>query len=117
MKFFSTLLNNRIPNNNIISVINQEYSIPFRLKNPDPVNASLKVSIIHVIGLISRINRYFSGVFDSGIMMEEMYIPSCNPKLTKKVKSLYLVVSDEIVNPIPIDNNAVCNTIIGMNRR
>ena len=83
MKFFSTLLKIRNPKVKIARVKTVEYRKRLILSCPPPINASLKPSIIGVMGFAKIYNLYFCGTTDKGYTMGEAYIRSCVPKLTR----------------------------------
>ena len=58
---------------------------------------------------------YSLGTELSGYIIGVAYINSCVPKLTKKLKSLYLVVRDEIIIPNPKPKRAIIRTNKGKN--
>jgi hypothetical protein len=60
---------------------------------------NLKASIMEVTGFIKRICCDFGETIESGYTTGLAYIISCTPNPTRKVKSLYLVVKEEIRIP------------------
>ena len=95
------------PRKKIKTIITNEYeSIP-KLNEPVLKNAFLNPSIIEVIGLININKRIFSGTIDNGYTIGEAYINNSTLKLTKNLKSRYLVVRADTIIPSPIPNNAI----------
>jgi hypothetical protein len=72
-----------------------------------PKSELLKVIIIAVRGFARIKILYLSGITDRGYIIGVAYIHSCTPNPIRLVKSLYLVVSEEIIIPKPSPRSAI----------
>jgi len=71
--------------------------------SPLPKKPYLKHSKIPVNGFNFIKNIYFDGIIESGYNTGVANINSCMPNVIKNIKSLYLVVKEEINIPNPKD--------------
>ncbi len=67
-------------------------------------------------GFMKTRNLNFSGKADVGYTTGVMYIKSWIPKVKRNVKSLYFVVKEEKIIPIPKANIAINIINIGVNK-
>lgn len=81
--------------------------MPVQVKCPAPKNMYLKVSMMCTKGFNNINSWYFSGTVDTGNITAEAYIKSCTIKVSRKVRSLYLAVSDVKRIPVPKPKPAI----------
>lgn len=86
-------------NTNTTNKKEHEYAKPYQDHVPTPKKAKRNASIIHSKGFHMK---YFLRSFPKILIekiTEELYIKICKPTPTKKERSRYLVVIDEMMSP------------------
>ena len=117
IKRCSILLNSKIPKARITSVKTPLYPSIVHEKELLLNKAYLNVSTMDVMGFSKTKILYLSGMLLNGYIIGVAYISSWTPKLTKNCRSLYLVVSEEIIIPKPSPISAIINKRTGISSR